>query len=113
MSYDVPLAEGESIDDTTIDSEHSTGWQLWEVFLRPKKGLAYTHCGSVHAPDAPTAVLNARNAYTRLGGTASLWVVPSAAIHASDDPTSMFEPADDKPYRHPTFYEIPDEVGQL
>lgn len=113
MSYDVPLAEGESIDDTPIDSEHSTGWQLWEVFLRPKKGLAYTHCGSVHAPDAPSAVLNARNAYTRLGGTASLWVVPSSAIHASDDPTSMFEPADDKPYRHPTFYEIPDEVGQL
>lgn len=113
MSYDVPLAEGESIDDTTIGSEHSTGWQLWEVFLRPRKGLAYTHCGSVHAPDAPSAVLNARNAYTRLGGTASLWVVPSSAIHASDDPTSMFEPADDKPYRHPTFYEIPDEVGQL
>ena len=42
-----------------------------------------------------------------------MWVVPSNHIHASDDAASMFEPFEDKPYRHPTFYEIPDEVGQL
>ncbi|MCB1246411.1 MAG: 1,2-phenylacetyl-CoA epoxidase subunit B, partial [Acidimicrobiia bacterium] len=79
----------------------------------PRRGLTYTHCGSIHAPDPETAILNAREAYTRRGDTASLWVVRSTEIHASSDPSAMFEPSDDKPYRHPTFYEIPDEVGQL
>jgi len=41
--------------------------------------------------------------------------VPSAAIHASDpaERDAYFDPADDKIYRHPTFYEIPDEVEVL
>jgi len=43
----------------------------------------------------------------------SIWVVPSRHIHASDDADSFFEPFTDKPYRHPTFYEIPKEVGQI
>jgi ring-1,2-phenylacetyl-CoA epoxidase subunit PaaB len=41
--------------------------------------------------------------------------VPSAAITASD-PTrkeEMFEPTATKIYRHPTFYEVPDEVGNM
>jgi ring-1,2-phenylacetyl-CoA epoxidase subunit PaaB len=42
-----------------------------------------------------------------------VWVVPSTEIVASDDADSMFEPFEHVPYRHPTFYEIPDEVGQL
>ncbi|MDP5074900.1 MAG: hypothetical protein NWP82_00260 [Flavobacteriales bacterium] len=25
----------------------------------------------------------------------------------------MFEPADSKVYRHPTFYDIPDEIGHM
>jgi ring-1,2-phenylacetyl-CoA epoxidase subunit PaaB len=25
----------------------------------------------------------------------------------------MFEPAESKIYRHPTFYEVPDEVGDM
>jgi ring-1,2-phenylacetyl-CoA epoxidase subunit PaaB len=25
----------------------------------------------------------------------------------------MFEPAESKIYRHPTFYEVPDEVGHM
>ena len=42
-------------------------------------------------------------------------VVPSAAITASDpsDKDSLFEPTASKAYRHPTFYEVPDEVGGL
>lgn len=112
MSYDVPVMPGETPDDVSASNDR-LGWQLWEVFVRTRRGLAYTHCGSIHAPDADTALLNAREAYTRRGDTASLWVVPSTEIHASSDPEAMFDPADDKPYRHPTFYEIPDEVGQL
>jgi ring-1,2-phenylacetyl-CoA epoxidase subunit PaaB len=41
--------------------------------------------------------------------------VPSNAITASDptDRDVMFEPAESKIYRHPTFYDIPDEVGHM
>jgi ring-1,2-phenylacetyl-CoA epoxidase subunit PaaB len=42
-------------------------------------------------------------------------VVPSAAITASDPAVKgmLFEPAASKIYRHPTFYEVPDEVGHM
>ena len=45
----------------------------------------------------------------------SIWVVPSAAITASDpeNKDENFEPAESKVYRHPTFYDIPDEVGHM
>jgi len=42
-------------------------------------------------------------------------VVPSHAITASDpsEKAMMFEPAESKIYRHPTFYQVPDEVGHM
>jgi ring-1,2-phenylacetyl-CoA epoxidase subunit PaaB len=42
-------------------------------------------------------------------------VVPSAAITASspDEKDPFFAPAADKPYRHPTFYAIPEGVRHL
>ncbi len=88
---------------------------LWEVFIRPRNGLAHRHCGSLHAADAEMALQAARDVYTRRGEGTSIWVVPSAEITASDpkDKDELFEPTADKIYRHPTFYEIPDEVGQL
>lgn len=113
MSYDVPLAPGEEPVAVPDSTEHDHGWPLWEVFVRAKRGLNHTHVGSIHAPDAETAIQNARDGYTRRAEGVSVWVVPSIHIHASDDASSMFEPFEDKPYRHPTFYEIPDEVGQL
>lgn len=113
MSYDVPLAPGEEPVDVAEGSRHEHGWPLWEVFVRAKRGLSHTHVGSLHAPDAETAIQNARDGYTRRAEGVSVWVVPSVHIHASDDPDSMFAPFEDKPYRHPTFYEIPEEVGQL
>lgn len=90
-------------------------WPLWEVFVRSKAGLAHKHVGSVHAADAEMALENARDLYTRRGEGASLWVVPSSAIVASapEDKDALFDPADDKIYRHPTFYDIPDEVGHM
>lgn len=90
-------------------------WPLWEVFVRSKAGLAHKHVGSVHAADAEMALENARDLYTRRGEGASLWVVPSTAIVASDpdDKEALFDPADDKIYRHPTFYDIPEDVGHM
>ncbi|GAB3132182.1 1,2-phenylacetyl-CoA epoxidase subunit PaaB [Novispirillum itersonii] len=90
-------------------------WPLWEVFVRGKAGLSHKHVGSVHAADAEMAIANARDLYTRRSEGVSLWVVPASAIVASDpaDKDSLFEPADDKVYRHPTFYDIPDDVGHM
>ena len=55
---------------------------------------------------------HARDTYTRRMEGVSLWVIPSAEIVASDPAQAgeLFEPAADKIYRHPTFYDIPDEV---
>lgn len=90
-------------------------WPLWEVFIRSKQGLEHKHCGSLHAADARQALQMARDVYTRRQEGVSIWVVPSALITASepDDKAEFFEPAGDKIYRHPTFYDIPDEVGHM
>ena len=90
-------------------------WPLWEVFIRSQSGLSHRHVGSLHAPDAKMAMLNARDVYTRRNEGVSIWVVRSADITASDpaEADALFEPARDKVYRHPTFYTIPDEVKNL
>jgi ring-1,2-phenylacetyl-CoA epoxidase subunit PaaB len=102
---------GEEIKKT---SEETT-WPLWEIFIRSKQGLDHKHAGSLHAADAAMAMQNARDVYTRRQEGVSLWVVESKYIHASnpDEAGEMYEPAVDKVYRHPTFYEIPDEVGHM
>ncbi len=89
--------------------------KLWEVFIRARQGLAHRHVGSVHAADATLALQAARDVYTRRGEGLSIWVVPSASITASDpaDRDEMFEPTASKIYRHPTFYDIPDDVGHM
>ena len=88
---------------------------LWEVFIRSRNGLAHKHVGSLHAADATLALDAARDIYTRRGEGLSIWVVPSAAITASDpsDRDMLFTPAESKIYRHPTFYEVPEEVGHM
>ena len=57
----------------------------------------------------------ARDTYTRRNEGVSIWVVKSSQIVASDpdETAAFFEPAEDKIYRHPTFYEMPDGVENL
>ena len=90
-------------------------WPLYEVFIRSKSGLSHRHAGSVHAADDEMALNNARDTYTRRNEGVSIWVVRSDSIVASDpaESAAFFEPAEDKIYRHPTFYDIPDEVDNL
>ncbi len=90
-------------------------WPLYEVFIRAKSGLSHRHAGSVHAADDEMALNHARDVYTRRNEGVSIWVVKSIEIVASDpdESAALFEPAKDKIYRHPTFYEIPDEVENL
>ena len=90
-------------------------WPLWEVFIRSRQGLGHKHVGSLHAADAEMAIQNARDVYTRRQEGVSIWVVPAEAITASspDDKEVMFDPANDKVYRHPTFNKLPDEVNNM
>ena len=90
-------------------------WSLWEIFIRSKQGLDHKHVGSLHAVDAQMAIENARDVYTRRMEGVSIWVVESKYIHASnpDEAESLYEPANDKVYRYPTFYDLPDEVKQM
>jgi len=83
--------------------------------VRPRRGLAHTHVGSLHAPDATIALRNARDVYTRRQEGVSLWVVRASDITASspDERDSFFDPAGDKVYRHPTFYDVPEDVEYL
>ena len=90
-------------------------WPLWEVFVRTKAGLDHKHCGSLHAADSKMALQMARDVYTRRQEGCSVWVVRSDQIVASDpaDKAMLFDPAEDKVYRHPTFYKLPDAVDHM
>ena len=91
------------------------GWPLWEIFIRSKQGLDHKHAGSLHAADAAMAIENARDVYTRRQEGVSIWVVESKYITASnpEEAGELYEPAVDKIYRHPTFYNLPDEVNHM
>jgi len=93
----------------------SKEWPLWEIFIRSQHGLAHKHVGSLHAPDAEMAIKNARDVYTRRNEGVSIWAARSADIVASSPSAgeSLFEPSNDKVYRHPTFFPMPDEVKYL
>ena len=114
MTYEVPVVPGDSpdIEESTVAS--GEGWPMWEVFVRARRGISHVHIGSLHAPDAESALQNARDVYTRRSEGASLWVVPSSEIHAfePDDLVDYVE-ANEKVYRHATTYDIPDEVGHM
>jgi len=91
------------------------GDKVWEVFIQKKSGLPFKHAGSVHAYDKKMAIQNARDLYTRRGEGRALWVIPAEAIVSVplDQADAFFNPSDDKVYRHPTFYDIPDGVEHI
>ena len=112
MTYSVPKVAGEA--EAEVGREADSVWPLWEVFIRQKRGLSHVHVGSLHASDAEAALLAARDVYTRRVEGVSIWVVSSAEIVASDpDDAPAFFGSIEKPYRHATHYDIPDEVGQM
>ena len=83
---------------------------IWEVFVQAKAGKPYKHVGAVHAYDKEMAIENARDLYTRRNEGNGLWVVKAEDIVSvqASDAESFFDPADDKIYRHPTFYTMPE-----
>ena len=115
---DIPEEKGGGSELTNSEvppSGGGGGWPLWEVFIRSKNGLDHKHAGSLHAADAQMAIENARDVYTRRMEGVSIWVVESKYITASnpEEAGELYEPASDKIYRHPTFYNLPDEVNHM
>ena len=113
-------SEGKDVSQSDNDAKRSRDaaaeeWPLWEVFVRSKAGLDHKHCGSLHATDAKMAIQMARDVYTRRQEGSSVWVVRSDQIVASDpgDKDMYFDPAEDKVYRHPTFYALPKAVDHM
>ncbi|MDQ1050996.1 1,2-phenylacetyl-CoA epoxidase subunit PaaB [Streptomyces sp. V4I2] len=107
-------------------SETTKGdWPLYEVFVRGKRGLNHVHVGSLRAADDHMALTHARDLYTRRNEGVSIWAVRSDTIAASTpgekdpffapsgDKDPFFAPSGDKVYRHPTFYDIPDDVPHI
>jgi ring-1,2-phenylacetyl-CoA epoxidase subunit PaaB len=116
---DIPEENGSGSNNDSLKIPPAGGggadWPLWEIFIRSKQGLDHKHVGSLHAADAQMAIENARDVYTRRMEGVSIWVVESKHITASnpEEAGELYEPAVDKIYRHPTFYDLPDEVKHM
>ena len=112
---DLPEDQKGGQHSASTDHDAARAWPLWEIFIRSKQGLDHKHVGSLHAADSRMAIENARDVYTRRQEGVSIWVVESKHIHASnpDEAESFYEPANDKVYRHPTFYDLPDELKHM
>jgi ring-1,2-phenylacetyl-CoA epoxidase subunit PaaB len=120
MTARLPRRKLDSDSDATIAAAPdeillAATWPLYEVFVRGKRGLNHVHVGSLHAADDEMALHHARDIYTRRNEGVSIWVVRSNNLVASspNEKDPFFAPNGDKIYRHPTFYEIPENVPHL
>ena len=88
---------------------------VWEVCIQSKNGLAHKHVGNLHAADKEMALQNARDLYTRRNEGSCIWVVKSEDIVSSEseDVEAFFDPSNDKMYRHPTFYKMPEGAKHI
>lgn len=87
----------------------------WEVFFRTKQGLSHKHVGSSTTDNATDAIKQAIENYGDSIKITNVWVVPSTKINASDpaESESFYDPAENKLFRHATFYVLPDEVKHM
>ena len=87
-----------------------TQWETYEVFHQSKRGEPHMYVGSVHAPDPQMALQLARDQFARRLKCASLWVVRSKDITATDyQEGDFFAQITDKSYRDPKAFEAPDK----
>jgi ring-1,2-phenylacetyl-CoA epoxidase subunit PaaB len=59
-----------------------TQWRRFQVFVQAHSGEPHQDAGSVHAPDAEMALLNARDVFARRPECVSMWVIPVEAIYS-------------------------------
>jgi len=53
-----------------------TQWPRFMVFVQGRESVPWRHAGTVHAPDAAMALLNARDVFARRPQALGMWVVP-------------------------------------
>ncbi|MFQ5424640.1 MAG: 1,2-phenylacetyl-CoA epoxidase subunit B [Phycisphaerae bacterium] len=83
-----------------------TQWKVFEVFHQQARGEPHVHVGSVHAPDAESALVLAKEQFGRRQACVNMWVVPAEAITATAyEDADMFEHGSDKSYREAFGYE--------
>lgn len=86
----------------------------YEVFLQKKKGAQHSHAGIVHAPDAETALVFAKEQFTRRGEAINVWVVKSAEILATSyEDLDIFEGSPSKDHREPGTYKVKEKVKEF
>lgn len=72
-----------------------TQWPRFMVFQQEAPGEPVVHNGTVHAPDAELAMLNARDVFVRRPEAVALWVVPADAIFTqTQEELAKAEPVD-------------------
>ena len=93
----------------------SRDWPLWEVFVRSRRGTVPQARRLAARPGRRDgAAQRPRPLHPPQEGV-SIWVVPASEIvgPSPDERDSFFDPAGDKVYRHPTFYDVPEGVQHL
>lgn len=99
-------------DDIPAVQEHEC-WQTYEVFHQEKRGRQHVHVGSVHAPNAQMALLFAKEQFARRKKCASLWVVKTADVFATNpQDEDMFETAPEKIYREAGGYKVTEKIAK-
>ena len=96
-------------------SSPSARWPLWEVFVRSKRGLSTCTSAPCTRPTPPWRCATPATSTPGAGGRLHLGrAVPSDITASSpDEKDAFFDPAADKVYRHPTFYDVPEDVEYL
>jgi len=73
--------------------------RIFEVFRQKAPGDAHQHVGEVEAPDAPAAMVLAKEHFARREACCSLWVVDRADVLASHWAPEVFDAGRAKGYR--------------
>jgi len=76
-----------------MGSDMDTQWPRYIVFQQDAPGAPYHYDGSVHAPDAELALLNARDVFTRRPDCIGLWVVRADRLLARTAEELAADPA--------------------
>ncbi len=88
-----------------------TQWPRYEVFVQERDGRPHQNVGSVHAPDAEMALLNARDVFARRPSCHNLWVIPAQAILAQTAATPL-PPLPTAPQYEPAAYLVCQKQSQ-
>lgn len=81
-------------------------WPIFEVFHQQTRGEPHVHVGAVHAADAETALLMAKEQFARRQACVNIWVVAAEDITATPyEDADIFEHGTDKSYREAFGYQ--------